>query len=169
MLARFLVRKLFLLLTLILTVSFYSNNEVKPLITKEKKVLIFSKTNGYRHQSIPVGIEAIKKLGEQNGFTVFATEDSTYFTPENLQQYKAIIFLSPTGEVLGTPEQDAMQSYIRKGGGFVGIHAATDCGYKWPWYVKLVGASFDSHPKQQQAKLVVVDKKNIAAKGLPAV
>jgi len=168
MLARFLIRKLFLLLTLVITVSFESNNE-KPPVTKEIKVLIFSKTNGYRHQSIPNGIEAIKKLGEENGFGVYATEDSTYFTIDNLKQYKAIIFLSPTGEILGEDQQNAMQTYIRKGGGFVGIHAATDCEYKWPWYVKLVGASFDSHPKQQQAKLIIVDKKNPATKGLPAV
>jgi type 1 glutamine amidotransferase len=166
MLANFLIRKLFLLLTLVLTVSFASNNE-KPELKKENKVLIFSKTNGYRHQSIPVGIEAIKKLGEENGFAVFATEDSTYFTPENLQQYKAIIFLSPTGHVLGEAQQAAMEGYIRKGGGYVGIHAATDCEYGWPWYVKLVGASFVSHPKQQQAKLIVVNKKHSSTKGLP--
>jgi len=167
MLARFLIRKLFLLLTLVITVSFDSNNEKLPQ-TKENKVLVFSKTNGYRHKSIPDGIEAIKKLGEQNGFDVFATEDSTYFTTGNLQQYKAIVFLSPTGEILGEEQQNALQSYIHKGGGYVGIHAATDCGYKWPWYIKLVGASFDSHPKQQKAKLIIVDKKNISTKGLPA-
>ncbi len=168
MLTRFFIRNLFVLLTLVITVSFDSNNNKVPL-PKENKVLIFSKTNGYRHQSIPAGIEAIKKLGEQNGFSVFATEDSTYFTPENLAQYKLIIFLSPTGHVLGTDQQHAMEGFIRKGGGFVGIHAATDCEYQWPWYVKLVGASFDSHPKQQNAKLIVVDKKHPSTKGLPHV
>ncbi|HEY4151223.1 MAG TPA: ThuA domain-containing protein [Chitinophagaceae bacterium] len=168
MLARFFIRNLFVLLTLVITVSFDSNNNKLP-IAKENKVLIFSKTNGYRHQSIPVGIEAIKKLGEQNGFSVYATEDSTYFTTENLAQYKVIIFLSPTGHVLGTDQQHAMEGFIRKGGGFVGIHAATDCEYDWPWYVKLVGASFDSHPKQQNAKLIVVDKKHLSTKGLPPI
>jgi len=168
MLAKFLIRNLFFILTLIITMSFDSNN-IKVVYAKERKALIFSKTNGYRHQSIPVAIEAIKKLGAENGFTVYATEDSTYFTPENLQQYKVIIFVSPTGNILGEEQQHAMEGYIRKGGGFVGIHSATDCEYGWPWYVKLVGASFDSHPKQQNAKLIVVDKKHISTKGLPAV
>src|SRR6266700_3585424 len=108
MLASFFVRKLFLLMTLVITVSFDSNNN-KPPIAKENNVLIFSKTNGYRHQSIPVGIESIKKLGEQNGFSVYATEDSLYFTPANLAQYKLIIFLSPTGHILGKEQQQAME------------------------------------------------------------
>ncbi|MBC7689340.1 MAG: ThuA domain-containing protein, partial [Aquabacterium sp.] len=125
---------------------------------KEPAVLIFSKTNGYRHQSIPAGIEAIKKLGLENKFTVDATEDSLMFTDANLAKYKAIIFLSPTMDVLGEAQQKAMENYIHKGGGFVGIHAATDCEYNWPWYVKMLGASFLSHPAQQIAKIIVVDK-----------
>ena len=135
---------------------------------KEPAVLIFSKTNGYRHQSITAGIVAIKKLGLENKFTVDATEDSLMFTDDNLAKYKAIIFLSPTMDVLGEAQQKAMENYIHKGGGFVGIHAATDCEYNWPWYVKMVGASFLSHPVQQMAKIIVVDKNNRATKHLPA-
>ena len=134
---------------------------------KQPAVLIFSKTNGYRHQSIPFGIEAIKKLGSENKFSVDATEDSLAFTDANLAKYKAVIFLSPTGDVLGEEQQKAMERFIQKGGGFVGVHAASDCEYGWPWYVKMVGASFLSHPEQQMARLVVVDKKNIATKHLP--
>ncbi len=136
---------------------------------KEPSVLIFSKTNGYRHQSIPAGIDAIKKLGLENNFLVEATEDSLAFTDENLAKYRAVIFLSPTGDVLGEAQQKAMETFIQKGGGFVGVHAATDCEYNWPWYVKMVGASFLSHPAQQMAKLIVVDKKNAATKHLPEV
>ena len=136
---------------------------------QQPTVLIFSKTNGYRHQSIPAGIAAIKKLGVENKFLVEATEDSLAFTDANLSKYKAIIFLSPTGNVLGEAQQTALENYIKKGGGFVGIHAATDCEYDWPWYVKMVGASFLSHPKQQMAKLVVTDKKNNATKHLPEI
>ena len=134
---------------------------------KEAAVLIFSKTNGYRHQSIPVGIEAIKKMGLENKFTVDATEDSLAFTDDNLAKYNAIIFLNPTLNVLGEEQQKAMENYIHKGGGFVGVHAATDCEYNWPWYVKMVGASFLSHPAQQVAKINVVDKNNKATKHLP--
>ncbi|MEP7106788.1 MAG: ThuA domain-containing protein [Ferruginibacter sp.] len=136
---------------------------------KDPAVLIFSKTNGYRHQSIPAGIEAIKKLGLTNNFSVDATEDSLAFTNENLAKYKAVIFLNPTMNVLGEAEQKALENFIQKGGGFVGIHAATDCEYDWPWYVKMVGASFLSHPEQQVAKLIVTDKDNIATKHLPGV
>lgn len=136
---------------------------------KVPAVLIFSKTNGYRHASIPAGIEAIKKLGLANQFSVDATEDSLEFTDENLAKYKAVIFLSPTGDVLGDEQQKAMEHFIQKGGGFVGIHAASDCEYNWPWYVKMVGASFLSHPEQQMAKLIVVDKNNIATKHLPGI
>jgi type 1 glutamine amidotransferase len=130
-------------------------------------VLIFSKTNGYRHASITAGIAAIKKLGEANGFGVDATEDSTWFNPTTLKKYAALIFLSPTGTVFGPNEETALQGYIHQGGGFVGIHAATDCEYKWQWYGDLVGGYFKSHPKQQQAKIVVADKNNAATKGLP--
>jgi len=136
---------------------------------KQPAVLIFSKTNGYRHESIPAGIAAIKKLGEENKFSVDATEDSLAFTDENLAKYKAVIFLNPTQNVLGEEQQKALENYIHKGGGFVGVHAATDCEYNWPWYVKMVGASFLSHPAQQMAKIVVKDKNNPATKHLPTI
>ncbi len=157
-----LIKKIFLLVLVVAGLSFTFKK-------KEPAVLIFSKTNGYRHQSIPAGIAAIKKLGLENKFSVDATEDSLAFTDENLAKYKAVIFLSPTMNVLGDEQQKAMENFMRKGGGFVGIHAATDCEYNWPWYVKMVGASFLSHPAQQVAKLIVVDKKNKATKHLPDV
>ena len=147
--------------------SFYKAEKNTP--PKQPKVLVFSKTNGYRHESIEAGIEAIKKLGADNKFSVDATEDSLAINDENLSSYQAIIFLSTTMKVLGEPEEKALQNFIHKGGGFVGIHAATDCEYNFPWYVQMVGASFESHPKQQVAKLMVVDNKHISTKHLPAV
>ncbi|PWT78895.1 MAG: Crp/Fnr family transcriptional regulator [Bacteroidetes bacterium] len=131
------------------------------------RVLIFSKTNGYHHASIPAGIAAIKKLGAENGFDVDDTTDSLAFNKKNLKKYAAIIFLSPTGTVFGPDQEAAFQEFIQHGGGFVGIHAATDCEYNWSWYGELVGAYFKSHPKQQQAKLIIVDKNNAATAGLP--
>jgi len=133
------------------------------------KVLIFSKTNGFRHASIPVGIAAIKRLGEANGFDVDATEDSSKFTRKNLKKYAALIFLSTTGKVFGPEEEKALQGYIQHGGGYVGIHAATDCEYNWSWYGALAGAYFKSHPKQQQAKLMVVNKQHLSTAFLPDV
>ncbi len=159
-------RKFFLLAFLPACMSFIvatENREAK----KEDRVLIFSKTNGFRHESIPAGIAAIKKLGADNHFTVDATEDSTMISSDNLKNYNAVIFLSTTGTVLGADQEKALQQFVHNGGGFVGIHAASDCEYGWPWYVKLIGGNFLSHPRPQKAKLVVVNKNHPATNELP--
>jgi len=144
------------------------NNGGKIASPQQPKLLIFSKTNGYRHESIEAGIAAIRKLGIENKFVVEATEDSLDINDAKLHAYQSIIFLSTTMKVLGEEEEKALQNFIRKGGGFVGIHAATDCEYNWPWYVKMVGASFESHPEQQVAKLVVLDNAHLSTRHLPA-
>jgi len=133
------------------------------------KVLIFCKTAGFHHNSIAVGVPAIMKLGTENGFDVDSTTNAEKFTTANLKQYAAVIFLSTTGNVLNDAQQAAFEQYIKAGGGFVGVHAATDTEYDWPWYGNLVGAYFKSHPpKQQVATLNVVDRNFIATKHLPA-
>ncbi|RYU92092.1 ThuA domain-containing protein [Mucilaginibacter terrigena] len=133
------------------------------------KVLIFCKTAGFHHESIAVGIPAIIKLGKQNNFDVDTTTNSAKFTAANLKQYAAVIFLSTTGDVLNNEQQAAFEQYIRAGHGFVGVHAATDTEYDWPWYGNLVGAYFKSHPsKQQEANLEVVDRGFPATNHLPA-
>jgi type 1 glutamine amidotransferase len=132
------------------------------------RVLVFSKTTGFRHDSIPAGIAAIQQLGQQNNFAVDATEDDTRFTDANLAQYAAVIFLSATGDPVGTQaEKDAFQRYIQHGGGFVGIHAASDSGTSWPWYGQLVGTYFKQHPAQQNARIVVEDPNHPSTQGLP--
>jgi uncharacterized protein len=136
---------------------------------KNYKVLVFSKTNGYRHASIEEGIAAIKLLGQQNNFSVVATEDSLALNSKNLKQYKAVIFLSTTGSILGDAGEAALKQFIEAGGGFAGVHGAADCEYNRPWYVQLVGGSFESHPEQQQAKLLVKDASHPSARHLPAV
>ncbi|MER5263860.1 ThuA domain-containing protein [Actinosynnema sp. NPDC002837] len=122
------------------------------------KVLVFSKTAGFRHSSIPNGIQAIRDLGAANNFTVDATEDAGAFTGANLTQYKTVIFLSTTGDVLNTTQQGAFESYVRSGGGFVGVHAASDTEYDWPFYGGVVGGYFHSHPAIQQATVRVEDR-----------
>jgi type 1 glutamine amidotransferase len=134
---------------------------------KKPAVLIFSKTNGYHHACIPVGITAIQKLGMENGFTVDTTTDSLSFSKINLKKYAAVIFLCPTGKVFGPEQEEAFQNYIQNGGGYVGIHSATDCEYNWSWYGKLAGAYFKSHPSQQEAKLIIVDKNHPSTAGMP--
>ncbi|MCQ6959369.1 ThuA domain-containing protein [Mucilaginibacter aquariorum] len=133
------------------------------------KVLIFCKTAGFHHESIAVGIPAIIKMGQENNFDVDTTTNAAKFTADNLKQYAAVIFLSTTGDVLNNEQQTAFEQYIKAGHGFVGVHAATDTEYDWPWYGKLVGAYFKSHPsKQQEANLEIVDRGFIATKHLPA-
>jgi len=131
------------------------------------KVLVFSKTAGFRHASILNGIAAIQQLGAANGFTVIATEDAGQFTTANLAQYQAVIWLSTTGDVLDATQQTAFQSYIAAGGGYVGVHAAADTEYDWAWYGGLVGAYFSSHPAIQQAGIRVEDRSNVSTSHLP--
>lgn len=112
----------------------------------DPKVLVFSKTMAFRHGSIPAGIAAIQQLGAANNFAVDTTENANAFTEENLGQYSAVVFLSTTGDVLNAEQEAAFERYIQAGGGYVGIHAATDTEYDWGWYGKLSGAYFQSHP-----------------------
>ncbi|WP_211592593.1 ThuA domain-containing protein [Microbispora sp. H10836] len=122
------------------------------------KVLVFSKTAAFRHDSIPAGIQAIRELGAANDFAVDATEDANAFTSGNLAQYKAVVFLSTTGDVLNATQQTAFQSYVDGGGGYVGVHSASDTEYDWPYYGQLMGAWFNNHPAIQQATLKQEDR-----------
>ena len=134
---------------------------------KHKKVLVFSKTAAFRHKSIPQGILAITKLGRENGFEVDTTSDAKLFTIKNLKKYKAIVFLSTSGDVLDDTQQKAFESYIQSGGGFVGVHSASDTEFDWQWYGDLVGAYFKAHPKQQMATLKVLNAKHQSTSFLP--
>ena len=136
---------------------------------QKPRVLVFSRTTGFRHSSIPNGKAAIQNLGLENNFDVDTTEDPSYFTEENLKKYAAVIFLNTTGDVLNNQQEIAMERFIQAGGGFVGIHSATDTEYDWMWYADLVGAQFAGHPEIQPARLEVVDKTNSATKYLPAI
>jgi uncharacterized protein (TIGR03437 family) len=132
------------------------------------KILIFSKTAGFRHDSIPDGIAAIRQLGQQNGVDVDATEDPSSFNDANLSRYQAVVFLSTTGDVLDGNQQAAFERYIRGGGGFAGVHSATDTEYDWAWYGGLVGAYFQSHPNIQRATIRVENAVHPSTVGLPA-
>lgn len=136
-------------------------------IALEKKILVFSKTQAYRHASIAEGKLALLKLGRENNWIVDTSEDATAFYSQNLEKYKAIIFLNTSGNILDTIQKQAFQHFIRKGGGFVGIHAATDTEKKWPWYNDLVGAYFQGHPKPQNALYQVIDNTHPSVSFLP--
>jgi type 1 glutamine amidotransferase len=129
-------------------------------------VLVFSKTAGFRHDAIPAGIQLIRDLGAANSFTVTATEDAGQFNATNLARFEAVVFLNTTGDVLDAGQQTAFENYIRAGGGFVGVHSASDTEYNWPFYGELVGAYFASHPAIQQATVRTENRAHAATAGL---
>lgn len=139
--------------------------------TRVIKVLVFSKTASFRHESIPAGIAAIKELGKAHGFSVDTTESSDVFNEKTLKNYNVIVFLNTTGNVLNDAQQLEMNRWVQAGGGFVGIHAAADTEYDWNWYGDLVGAYFNGHPNDpnvRDATVKVVDNTHISTKHLPA-
>lgn len=132
-------------------------------------VLVFSRTVAYRHASIEPGIDALRQMAEEAGVELTATENPDVFSEDELARYDAVVFLSTTGDVLDADQQAAFEAFIRGGGGFVGIHSASDTEYDWPWYGELVGAYFASHPPGvRTATLLVVDLDHPATAALPS-
>jgi cytochrome c len=132
-------------------------------------VLVFSKTAVYRHASIEVGVQALKDLATEADWQLETTEDAAHFSDEGLAGFNVVVFLSTTGDVLDDTQQGAMERFIRAGHGYVGVHAASDTEYDWPWYGKLVGAYFKAHPAIQPAEVHVVDAAHPATNELPAL
>jgi type 1 glutamine amidotransferase len=130
-------------------------------------VLAFSRTTGFRHDSIPAASDLLRRLGADNGFDVTATEDPTVFTDSSLRQFKVVVFLLTTGTVLDGDQKAAFERFISRGGGFVGVHSAADTEYDWPWYGQLMGAWFRIHPAIQQAMIKVEDSVHPSASQLP--
>ena len=135
---------------------------------KRFSALIFSKTAAFRHtECIPQGTVAIAQMAARRGFEVDATENAAAFTDENLANYDVVIFLCTTGDVLDVTQQSAFERYIRAGGGYAGIHSASDTEYDWAWYGGLVGAYFRDHPgavnPQFQVATMDVEDRHTAA------
>lgn len=137
-----------------------------------KAILVFSKTNGYRHASIEAGVKAIKEAGQRRGWEVVATENGAYFHEICLKSYRAVVFLSPTGDFLTDEQQRAFEQYIESGGGYAGIHSAADCEYDWDWYGTTLGTRFRSHTflpyPVPEAEIVTEPGSHPATDGLPA-
>lgn len=164
-------KRSFLLLLMVLVVFSSCNKR-----SGKPKVLVFSKTAGFYHESIVDGVAAIQKLGAENEFDVDTTTNAELFTEENLKQYSAVIWLSTTGDVLNHYQEADFERYIQAGGGYVGIHAASDTEYEWGWYARLVGANFsyhpgigDPHPNVQDGKLNVTDRNHSTTRFLPEI
>ncbi|MFI6877019.1 ThuA domain-containing protein [Streptomyces sp. NPDC050400] len=136
------------------------------------RVLVFSKVTNFAHDSIPAGIEAVQKLGAENGFEVEATDDAGAFTDANLARFQAIVFNNTNstpekGDLLDADQRAALQKFVRGGGGWVGLHAASASERDWDWYEGLVGAIFDQHPAVQTGRVKVLDHAHPSTKGLP--
>ncbi|HLG39675.1 MAG TPA: ThuA domain-containing protein, partial [Chitinophagaceae bacterium] len=157
------MKKVFLLsLPLIFLYASCTTEKNKP------RVLVFSKTTGYRHACIPKGKLAIQKLGVENNFDVDTTEMADVFNENDLKKYAAVIFLCTTQDVLKDSQQIAFERFIQAGGGFAGIHSAADTEYDWGWYGDLCGAWFESHPEIQAASINVINNSHSSTKHLPA-
>jgi len=130
-------------------------------------VLVFTRTTGFRHSSIPAGIAAMRELGAQAGYRVGSTEDASVFTEQGLEGVRVIVFLNTTGTILNDGQRSVLERWIRAGGGFVGVHSAADTEYDWPFYGELLGTWFASHPAIQSATVRVVDRNHPATAQLP--
>ena len=125
--------------------------------SQQFKVLLFTKTDGFHHESIIAGVEAIRILASRHHFALDWHENAAIFNEKGLEQYKVVIFLNTTGNVLNPEQQTAFEKFIKAGKGYVGIHSAADTEYDWEWYTKLVGMMFKIHPQNQTAYLKVED------------
>jgi type 1 glutamine amidotransferase len=143
------MKKLISIICLVLIMAF-------SLIAQDKKinVLVFSKTMGYRHNSISTGLKMMSELAQERNWILTATENADLFTPDFLKTFDAVVFLNTTSDVLNDLQQKNFEAFMATGKGFVGIHAAADCEYDWAWYGKLVGAYFKIHPPAQAATVI---------------
>ncbi|UBM60174.1 ThuA domain-containing protein [Marinilongibacter aquaticus] len=157
-------KTLLVVLSLLTTLSFG--------FAQQKKVLVFSKTAGFRHSSIEAGIEFFKKLGQKDNIAFTFSENADDINEKNLKQFNAVVFLNTTGDILNGVQQADFERYIQAGGGLMGIHAAADTEYGWPWYNKLIGGWFASHPggdvsNVQNGKMTVHIQDHPSTKHLP--
>ena len=133
------------------------------------RVLLFTRTTGFRHGSIGSAVDALTSMGQAEGWSVTASEDPTLFSTAGLENFDVVVFLLTTGDILDGGQQAAFESFVQGGGGWVGVHSASDTEYDWAWYGGLLGAYFDGHPRPQDARIDVVDATHPAMVGIPAV
>jgi type 1 glutamine amidotransferase len=181
------IKSLLVLLTIIAGFLVYSLSELKMLpwqhpvfdhiLVSDQQhlekcdILIFTKTNGFRHKSIEAGVQALTKEAQKRGWTVQATENGAYFNYQDLQSVKVVVFLSTTGNILTKAQKKAFENYMESGGGYVGIHSASDTEHHWDWYDHLLGTHFKSHtliPSHiAEAEINTEIKNHLATKHLP--
>jgi type 1 glutamine amidotransferase len=136
-------------------------------------ILVFSKTNGFRHEeAIPAANALFAELAGTHGWSLYQTENGATFNPAMLARFDAVVFNNVSGDVFTAAQRRALRSFVENGGGFVGVHGAGgDFSYDWRWYVDdLIGAQFIGHPlgpQFQRATVRIADNSHPATQGLP--
>jgi uncharacterized protein len=135
----------------------------------QQRILLFTKTTGYRHASLVEGVELVQACASNSGVTVDQTEDETDFNSANLDRYDAVVWLQVSGDVLDAAGRDAFDAYLRAGGGYAGIHGAADAEWSWPTYESIVGARFAFHPMRHhlQTARVITELSDPSTAHLP--
>ena len=141
-----------LLLAATLLVPAFAKKEKEEI--EKLNVLVFSKTAGFRHQSISSGIKMMFDLAKEKSWEVTATENSSLFSLDFLMNFDVVVFMNPTQDVLTDKQQKAFETFMKTGKGFIGVHASADCEHDWEWYGKLNGAYFRTHPPAQEGKVI---------------
>lgn len=140
----------------------------EPNVPVPESVLVFTKTAGFRHNSIDHGISLFEYFSDSEGFSMTQTEDAGSFTDHGLSGFDVVVFLNTTGDVLDDAQQVAFEAWFQAGGAYVGVHAAADTEYEWPFYAAMVGAQFKAHPHVQEASILVEDLAHPASSALPS-
>jgi type 1 glutamine amidotransferase len=158
-------------LILLLTAIYFLTGAASAPAAQHGAILIYTGTTGYRHESIPAGIQAVTAIAKRRGLSVVASEDPAVFSADSLKRYRAIVLLScttdpknPASEWLVGDRRTALQQFVRRGGGVLAIHAAADSHYYWPWYGKMIGGHFARHPQGTPTGIV-----SVVAPGDPGV
>jgi uncharacterized protein len=160
----------------VLTAALAAASLLTPAFAKDKvHILVYSGSTGYRHESIPAAVAALKTIGEKAGYVVDASEDPEVFSAGKLKQYKALVLVDdstdpkkPESEWFVGDKRDALQGFLKAGKGVLALHAAADSHYNWDWYGQMIGGYFDHHPKgTPKGTVTVVDARHPATAKLP--
>lgn len=156
-------------------VGFHRYETVPPVLPADLKpdgILVFSKTNGFRHEeAIPAANQLLGEIAARRGWSAYFTESAGVFNAEQLPRFKVVVWNNVSGDVLTPAQRTAFKAYLEGGGSFVGIHGAGgDRHYDWQWYQdSLLGARFIGHPmgpQFQEAKMHIEDSRHPATRGL---
>ena len=154
-------------------INFYDSTPPElPTEFSEKAVLVFSKTNGFRHgEAIETAIPIFEKMAEDNGWTLYATDNGAIFNPSQLSKFDVVVWNNTSGKTLDGEQREHFKDYLENGGGFVGIHAAGDDSHQWEWYEeKVLGTLFSHHtlnPQFQNANMHLEQGNGTLTNGLP--